>query len=399
MSRPNTSTADLAADPGCRLILGDCASVMATLEAESVDAIVCDPPYEIGLMGKAWDSSGVTYQPSTWEAALRLLKPGGHLLAFGAARTYHRLGVAIEDAGFEIRDSLHWFYGSGMPKSRDVAKAIDGMLGAERDVVGSRSSRVTEKNVWGAHVASGMHREGEHTWEVTAPKSAEGKQWAGWGTALKPGHEPVVLARKPFTGTVAANILEYGTGGLNIDGCEIGSAGGSRTVSSRAVSEPKERTTFQPIRDYEREMKESGRWPTNALLTHSIECLSEGVGNTMTLCVEGCPARQLDESADRPARFFYCAKPRTREKVAGTMRNLHPSVKPVDIMAWLIRLVTPPGGIVLDPFLGSGTTGCAAMVEGVGFVGIEQDADYFALARDRISDYAFSRGRQRPVAS
>jgi SAM-dependent methyltransferase len=201
---------------------GDCREVMRTMPDNSVDAIVTDPPYELGFMGKSWDSTGVAYDIKVWQECLRVLKPGGHLLAFGGSRTYHRLACAIEDAGFQIRDQIMWVYGSGFPKSLNISKAIDKAVGAEREVIGTRRGVV--KGTGGRY---NWHTDSEDTGQTiisdTIPTTAEAKEWEGWGTALKPAHEPIVMARKPLDGTVANNVLTHGVGGINIDGSRVGS--------------------------------------------------------------------------------------------------------------------------------------------------------------------------------
>jgi DNA modification methylase len=351
-----------------RVIHGDCIDVMESIDAASVDAIVTDPPYGLGFMGKAWDElpPGVAWA----EACLRVLKPGGHLLAFGGTRTYHRLACAVEDAGFEIRDSLIWLHGQGFPKSLNVGKAL--------------------------------------------------KQREGWGTALKPAHEPIVVARKPLAGTVAQNVLEHGVGALNVDGCRI-------AATAADVAEQRSRTGGVMGVDDGRAIygagkrgpagNELGRWPANVLLSHDDRCNGE--------CFEGCPVAELDRQSgiqtsgvavrtngisdagmfgfgnrgpepdvgygDRggASRFFYTAKASPSERSAGLDgRNIHPTCKPIDVMRWLVRLVAPPGGMVLDPFAGSGTTGCAAALEGTDFIGIEREAEYVELARARVAHWA-----------
>ena len=194
---------------------GDCVEVMKRLPDNSVDSVVTDPPYELGFMGKKWDSTGIAYSVAMWREVLRVLKPGGHLLSFGGTRTYHRMACAIEDAGFEIRDQLQWVYGSGFPKSMELGKQIDKAVGAEREVTGQRTAHDIRGNAL-------MDRKGSVTLNITAPATPEAQQWNGWGTALKPANEPIVLARKPLSErTIAANVLKWGTGGLNIDGCRI----------------------------------------------------------------------------------------------------------------------------------------------------------------------------------
>lgn len=355
---------------------GDNRQVLRALADASVDSVVCDPPYELGFMGKRWDASGIAYDVDLWREVLRALKPGGHLLAFGGTRTYHRMTCAIEDAGFEIRDSIHWLYGSGFPKSLDVSKAIDKSSGVWR----GRAGKVTSTN--GAMGGPNYERT-----DKGDPITEAARQWAGWGTALKPAHEPCVVARKPLEGTVAANVLAHGTGAINVDGCRIEgppSNGGSRGdgmgfhggMATRSI----DRTMTQ------------GRWPANVVL-------DEDAG------------RELDEQSGlQAARFFYCAKaskadrdqgceglerknnmrvngPRESEeaKFATLRSNHHPTVKPTSLMRWLVRLVTPPGGIVLDPFTGSGSTGVAAVAEGFRFAGIELSEEYVAIARARIA--------------
>jgi DNA modification methylase len=458
--------------PRQRLLRGDALTRLAALPDNSIDSIVTDPPYEINFMGKGWDGSGIANNPALWAECLRVLKPGGHLLSFGATRTYHRMAVAIEDAGFEIRDSIHWSYGSGFPKSLNVGKAID--------------------------------KAGDD----------DAKTWDGWGTALKPSHEPIVVARKPLGGTVAANVLAHGTGALNIDGCRVLHASAADRAESEAKNQHKNFGTkpggnkvygdysMVPVQNYD---AAQGRWPANTVLTHAAGCQQTGTrtlagdkraGNDAAVggrrdggfadvgagkgdgrpnaavygdqtvaafdCVDGCPVAELDQQsgvsssksstrgiqgrkdvADPDAfnakpgsdyvrghtdsggasRFFtvtewdpiadaapflYVAKPSKRERNAGlgglpaksytlnrppqsdvaavplTNKNFHPTVKPVALMRHLVRLVTPPGGVVLDPFLGSGTTAVAAILEGFGWVGCEMTDEYVPIIRARV---------------
>jgi site-specific DNA-methyltransferase (adenine-specific) len=371
--------------PDWDVIEGDCIDAMAGMPEASVDAIVCDPPYGLGFMGRAWDDlpPGLLWA----EACLRVLKPGGHLLAFGGTRTSHRLVCAIEDAGFEIRDTICWLYGSGFPKSLDVGKAIDKAAGVEREVVGQRptypdGTRGGIEKPQHERVATGLGgsfvNPGGLT-DVTAPASPEAERWEGWGTALKPAHEPVVVARKPLVGTVSANVLVHGTGGLNVDGCRIDLVGNLPDTV--------------------------GRWPANVVLDEEAARLLDEQTGTLTSGI--AVQRNRNDAANRavygkyanPAcedvgysdsggasRFFYCAKASARERSEGLdgERNAHPTVKPLAFMRWLVRLVTPPGGLVLDPFAGSGTTGVAALSEGMRFVGVEREAEYVQIARARI---------------
>jgi len=375
----------------------------------SVDSIVTDPPYELGFMGKAWDASGIAYNVELWRECLRVLKPGGHLLAFGGTRTYHRMAVAIEDAGFEIRDSIHWVYGSGFPKSLDVSKAIDKQAGAKREIVGKRltgSAKIAraqrDLSTGGTDFGSG-----QNLVDITAPATPAAQQWQGWGTALKPAHEPIVLARKPLDGTVAANVLGHGTGALNIDGCRIGSAGGTKkgAQGQRRNGDNADFTTGGTVVPLQ-----EGRWPANIIF-------DEAAG------------AELDaQSGLEASRFFYCPKPGKKErnagldelpkvrgtavtgrapgsagqgngKYAGTTEtpraNIHPTVKPVALMRYLVRLITPPGGTVLDPFLGSGTTAVAAILEDMQWIGCEMTKDYLPIIRGRVQ-WAQRQPRQLP---
>ena len=393
---------------------GDCRDVMRTLAPESIDSIVTDPPYGLGFMGKGWDHGvpGVEF----WTQALRVAKPGAHLLAFGGTRTYHRLAVAIEDAGWDIRDCVMWVYGSGFPKSHDVSKAIDREAGAEREVVGTIKKT---PSAGGDNTNDGWVRpwaEGKTTMDITAPATEAAKQWQGWGTALKPAYEPIIVARKPLRGTVAGNVLEWGTGGINVDGCRVAPTGeqlGGSHVSTKTDGWDRPwkhdaehiaamRTAWA---EADRKATELGRWPANF-----IHDGSEEVGNLL----------------GDAARFFYCAKASKRdrdegcegleerlsmrygEKAQGPLpqqtpsrpvpqRNHHPTVKPTDLMRYLCRLVTPPNGLILDPFTGSGSTGKAAVLEGFRFVGCELSAEYIEIAHARIG-HAAGQSRQKELA-
>ncbi|SJN22347.1 DNA-methyltransferase [Mycetocola reblochoni] len=353
----------------------------------SVDAIVTDPPYELGFMGKGWDSSGIAYDPEVWAQALRVLKPGGHLLAFGATRTWHRLAVAVEDAGFEIRESIAWMYGSGFPKSMDVAKAIDKAAGIRR----GRAGAVVSGN--GAMSGGNYERT-----EKGAPATAEAEKWAGWGTALKPAFEPVVVARKPSDGTVAANVLAHGTGALNIDASRIGRGDGDRTEYGRdklldyahervAMGVINQTTPYAP--------HDAGRFPSNVILDESQAAeLDKQTGVTTSRKGKPRSGKSGDgwgmtatgaeyDDIGGASRFFYVAKAGADERpvVDGVA---HATVKPLALMRYLVRLITPPGGTVLDPFAGSGTTLEAALIEGFNAVGIELEADHLPLIRKRL---------------
>lgn len=369
---------------------GDCREVMATLDAASVDAVVCDPPYGLSFMGKGWDH-GVPGE-EFWSEALRVAKPGAHLLAFGGTRTYHRLACAIEDAGWEIRDCVMWVYGSGFPKSHDVSKAIDKAAGAERTVVGEK---ITGRALGGSNWRDG-DAGGQEIVPVTAPATDAARQWSGWGTALKPAWEPVIVARKPLIGTVAENVLTHGTGGINVDGCRVGTDGGTRRDGK--ADKPND-AGWENMRGHGIAILASGRWPANVIHDGSDEVVGlfpqqqsganptrrgsqkfrtaygEFTGN------EECVSHRGADSGSA-ARFFYCAKASKADRSAD---NLHPTVKPTALMRYLCRLVTPPGGVVLDPFTGSGSTGKAAVMEGFDFIGIEREAEYVETARARIA--------------
>ena len=360
---------------------GDCREVMQTMPDNSVEAIITDPPYELGFMGKSWDSTGIAYDVTVWQECLRVLKPGGHLLAFGGSRTYHRLACAIEDAGFQIRDQIMWVYGSGFPKSLNIGK-----------------------------------QEGCETWE-------------GWGTALKPAHEPIVMARKPLDGTVAQTVLTHGTGGINIDGCRVGMSDKDKEQSLNNWKpngyELKESIYEFGTEIVATEQNTQGRFPANFIHDGSDEVLElfpdskagkprndRGTGGIWSESM-GVPCGPQYGDIGSAARFFYCAKANKKDRNEGLdgfepkreadriiddgvggdnprnrsntpKANHHPTVKPTDLMRYLCRLVTPPNGTILDPFTGSGSTGKAAMLEGFRFVGIEQSAEYVEIANARI---------------
>jgi DNA modification methylase len=487
---------------GVRVFHGDCRDVLAVLPDNSVDSIVTDPPYELGFMGKSWDASGIAYDSDVWGQCLRVLKPGGHLLAFGGTRTWHRLAVAVEDAGFEVRDSIAWMYGSGFPKSLDVSKAIDKGQGVNRDrqlqfTAWMRSTGITAEQIneatgtamashylteksqpaiatadlfdklrpylpevpeaierlvaertgieWTAykqrevigqkawsnsanHFVPGENHKARVNLDETAPATLEAEKWQGWGTALKPAFEPIVVARKPLSGTVAETVLEWGTGGLNIDGSRI--AGGERPLilsnnekSANAFGDglngSKHGGTFT-----------QGRWPANVILDEvTAGLLDEQSGNVkgqvgMTKTKGGHRFIEGDTETVQKfdygktdsggaSRFFYCSKASKRDRNEGledleaqrhadrvtddgvggdnprnrsnqAKQNFHPTVKPTALMRYLVKLVTPPGGTVLDPFTGSGSTGKAAILEGFDFVGVELTDDYLPIIEGRL---------------
>ena len=359
------------------LYRGDCLNVLASMEPESVDAIVCDPPYGLGFMGKRWDTlpPGVDWA----RLCLRVLKPGGHLVAFGGTRTVHRLATAIEDAQFEIRDMVSWIYYSGFPKSLCVSKAIDREAGAERDVLGFRDGTAT-REMCGDVEGKGFGP----VVTMTAPATEAAKKWNGYGTALKPAQEPAVLARKPLTGTVAGNVLEHGTGALNIDGCRFaygdpawpgpqdgdgGLGGGGSALHEGGLS--RVGGVARPT---------DGRWPAN-IYAHPKASRSEREAGC-----ERLPGRTGAEATDRTAGSAGLDNPRAGAgRTADRVKNHHPTVKPIGVMRWLCKLTGgQPGSVILDPFMGSGTTGCAAVLEGFDFIGIEREPEYMQICEARI---------------
>lgn len=328
--------------PEVQIIEGDSEHVLASLEADSVHAVVTDPDYEFPLLNAEWVGSGTAYRQEFWAQVLRVLKPGGHVVSFGGARTSHRLATALENAGFEIRESLAWLYGTGFSKSADVSKLIDKRLGVERtEFVGEARRR---RNAKGTNIHFPAQTETDTSlpkhidYRDTAPATPEAAQWQGWGTSLKPAHEPIVVARKPVVESIVGNVLTHGVGALNLEACRV-----------------------------QNDPQQPPRIPTNVLLDES-------------------QAARLDEDTARiggASRFFYIAKVRAQDRptVDGVF---HPTNKPISLMRYLVRLVTPLGGLVLDPFAGSGSTAEACVLEGVSCVAVERESRYLPLIQYRI---------------
>jgi len=439
-----------------KIRLGDCLEEMRTMEDNSVDSIVTDPPYGLSFMGKKWDYDVPSVE--IWKECLRVLKPGGYLLSFAGTRTQHRMCVNIEDAGFEIRDMIAWVYGSGFPKSHNIGKAVDKLQGNKREVVGVKSypregtTPVTRK----ATSIMGQGNDG-NVGQNSNIETKGNSPYEGWGTALKPALEPITVARKPFKGTVANNVLKWGTGGINIDGCRVEYVGKTdpRTFGGSWKTDKMAKDTYEGGYEGTRqEVSHQGRFPANLIHDGSDEVVGlfpetkpskKGArggtsanpmdwGNSRT---DGDIPKGHDDNGGSAARFFYCAKASKSERNEGCeglerekftagnysqspvcktcnktlngtndhtkcsgevyyremkskiTANNHPTVKPVKLMQYLVRLVTPKDGTVLDPFMGSGSTGKACMMEGFDFIGIELAEDYFEIAKARIEKFEF----------
>jgi site-specific DNA-methyltransferase (adenine-specific) len=404
---------------------GDSREVLKVFADASIDSVVCDPPYALvsigkrfgaenaapakagksgayarasaGFMGQKWDTGETAFDPAFWVEVMRVLKPGGHLIAFSGTRTYHRLACAIEDAGFEMRDMIAWLYGSGFPKSHDVSKGIDKAAGAEREVIGDSPFASRKPN--GSAGVNSVGLSDALGSVLTAPATDAARQWQGWGTALKPALEPIVLARKPLIGTVAANVLQHGTGALNIDASRIGTEGGTKKPEGHAKEDS--RGTFghglNSKGAFEIVPIDKGRWPANVIydgseeVTGAFPVSTDGVavnrnrGDVQASTVGFTSGHSgKDEGfggGGSAARFFYSAKADAADRCG----SKHPTVKPVDLMAYLVRLVTPPGGVTLDPFAGSGSTGMACLREGFDCILVEREAQYVADIHKRLA--------------
>ena len=375
---------------------GDMLDMLQVIKPESIDAIVCDPPYELGFMNKSWDSTGIAFKKETWQNCFEVLKPGGYLLAFGGSRTYHRIACAIEDAGFEIRDCIMYLYGTGFSKSYNIGLAIDKKNGVDNRTGNIRTDGVNNQNIC-------------YDFKAMKPKFEERiaqNEWQGWGTCLKPAYEPIIVARKPFKGSVVDNIIKYRVGGINIDECKIGNEKRTQFVgksNGRIYSEYSQKNAhFETV---------EGRFPAN-VITDGSEEVAKGMPNTTSTPI-------AEESA---MRYFYSAKASKKDRDEGLeafeerkttdgciranvetarkfgansalRKNIHPTCKPTELMQYLVRLVSPKGATILDPFMGSGSTGKAVMFENrerdanYKFIGIELTDEYLPIAQARI-EYA-----------
>jgi DNA modification methylase len=394
------------------LLKGDCLELLPTLEESSIDSCVTDPPYHLtsivkrfgkpnsaecqhgtdgayaraskGFMGKQWDGGDIAFRPEVWAEVLRVLKPGAHLLAFSGTRTYHRMACAIEDAGFEIRDQIGWCYGSGFPKNHDVSKGIDRMAGAERELVGA----VTDRRGDGTVYAVG------HSGRITSNEAITESaiQWQGWGTALKPAWEPIVLARKPLSeSSIAANVLRHGTGGINVDGCRVATDElKSGTYERKHTDSIYNDKTSGLTKAFEYDGSK-GRWPANFIHDGSEEVVEGFPKNSGANGGEGSfqqhawmnsdISQNIERDKGSAARFFYTAKADSDDRLG----SKHPTVKPIDLIQYLVRLITPRGGTILDPFAGTGTLGEAAFREGFTAVLIEREPEYQADIERRMA--------------
>ena len=426
------------------IYLGDSLEELDKLQENSIDSIVTDPPYELNFMGKGWDNAGISFNTEIWSKCLRVLKPGGYLLAFGGSRTFHRIACAIEDAGFEIRDTIMWLYGSGFPKSMNLGKGIEAKL-----TTGS-GNKTKFKNLEGTKVESGNwgiskmskeqgFRPTDYTYDkhlrtdVLKPTTDLAKQWQGWGTCLKPAFEPIIVARKPFKGSLVDNVIKWGVGGINIDECRVESS--KEDIDKLNKEWDREwNTNYKSYAenvggsagfDYSNARTEnkglSGRFPANLILTYEQMTFDEVCGGfPNTKGNENIRHNKNDDSGSA-SRYFYCAKASKKDRDEGLegfaeqqttdgcirsnsetarkfgansalRKNIHPTVKPTELMQYLVRLVTPKDGIVLDPFMGSGSTGKACMYENkehnknYRFIGIEKEKEYYEIAKQRIKN-------------
>jgi len=455
-----------------KLYQGNMLDMREVIEPDSIDSIVTDPPYGLtsivkrfgsddakpskeiygggsfarltkGFMGKEWDGSGIEYNVEAWKRCYEVLKPGGYLLAFGGSRTFYRIACAIEDAGFEIRDTVMWLYGSGFPKSMNISLAFDKAEGlqGQRGVGGFNVGGLGEQENRKSKLYIGSTTDGSKQEEYRDAKGENAKKWKGWGTAIKPAFEPIIMARKPFNTSVTENLKKYGVGGVNIDECRIAFNGdkwknqkSGSTAKAFNLNEQQREAGTGVLAGYECEANDNGRFPANVVFTYDDKDYNEVCGNLPSGGKNGSIAKRYKmnnqvygeygecntwdayNDSGSAARYFYCAKASKRDRDEGleqmnakkcndgckkeidnafqrgeTLRkNTHPTVKPTDLMQYLIRLVTPEGGTVLDPFNGSGSTGKAVMYENKDrnknykYIGIEMTEEYLPIAKARI---------------
>lgn len=371
------------------LYKGAMQDVLPTFDVGSIDSIITDPPYELNFMGKGWDNSGVAFQKDTWEHCFRVLKEGGYLLAFGGSRTFHRIACAIEDAGFEIRDTIMWLYGSGFPKSMNIGLAIDKANGVESEVVGVGKSGESKTHTRTMHSET---KDGKSVFGGEYEIKKAQNEWQGWGTCLKPAYEPIIVARKPFKCSLVENIMQNGVGGLNIDECRVANTNAdSYDLEKRQVSKATGSDNDGHFLDllHNKDLKHGvtnlGRFPANVILTYDETDYEEVCGGMPT----------SDTPNESASRYFYCAKASKKDRDEGLelFINIHPTVKPVELMQYLVRLVSPKGATILDCFMGSGSTGKAVMFENrerqanYKFIGVEMTEEYLPICQARI-DYA-----------
>ena len=372
-----------------KILQGDNRDTLKTLADNSIDAIVTDPPYGIDFLGKDWDAN--TGALETYQECLRVLKPGGHILAFSAARTYHHLAITLEQAGFEIRDQIMWIYSSGFPKSQDIGRSIQRSLGVKEIIHQSGTNAFTTK---GMSFSEDENREYDEKKGKIIPTDPEAQAWSGWGTALKPAHEPIALARKPMKGSIAQNCQKWGTGALNIDATRIpveggdtrsgGSNGHSRlTFGEGITSNADSFVGYTP--------DEQGRFPSNVIgeilqedyqkyfYCPKVSRAERHIGHEMPPAMFGDMKGAYDDDGQRYAVEL--------DRRKGNVGNNHPTVKPIELMKYLIKLITPKGGTVLDPFNGSGSTGCAAVELGYDYIGCELDPKYVEISEKRIDKW------------
>ena len=368
------------------VLCGDCVEILRSFPDNSIDSIVCDPPYNISFMSKSWDSD-VVYDVWAREC-FRVLKPGGHIVAFGATRAIHRMVCALEDEGFEIRDMINWLYFQGFPKSMDISKQIDKMKGVEREII-DIPNRQKSALCWGKNYGNRVEV------EFTKPATEEAQYWEGWGTALKPAQEPAILCRKPIEKglNVSENVLKWGTGAINIDACRFGfgdpcwvgpqsenlGGGGYNTNETSTKKKDDATSYYTPVMNKEFVNPVGGRWPANI-----YQCAKPSRSERET-GLDDLQSKKGHEAVHRKEGTAGLDNPRAGAgRTANEVKNFHPTVKPTKLMAWLCRLLTPKGGIVLDTFLGSGTTGVSASMEGFKFIGTEMNPEYCDIALQRI---------------